>query len=66
MNTIEVVLCSMCKGEGVICNDELVDYHKRDYVTHVLECKICKGSGRLKRITTVTYEPHTNKTLGSF
>ncbi len=43
--TIE--LCTDCKGEGIQHWDELVDYHKGEYVAHSKECSYCEGSGRI-------------------
>ncbi len=54
--TVEIVICTSCNGTGKIFTDVLVDYHKREYDTHVEECKHCNGSGRLKKVTTVVYE----------
>lgn len=54
--TVEVILCSSCKGKGYNLTDVLVDYHKREYETHRSDCIYCKGSGRMWKKTTVTYE----------
>jgi len=53
MTKVEVVICEACKGKGIIYWDELVDYHKRIYVTYSRDCDRCKTRGRLVR-TTVT------------
>lgn len=66
MRTFEIMLCSACKGSGVIRGDEMTDYHKCDYITHVKDCKNCNGTGRLHKITTVTYEPFKKPELGIF
>jgi len=42
-----VELCDKCKGLGFIEKEELVDYHKRDYVTMRYTCKACEGDGRM-------------------
>jgi hypothetical protein len=54
--TVEIVICTSCKGTGKIFTDVLVDYHKREYDTIVEKCERCNGSGRLQKITTVVYE----------
>ena len=64
--TIEIILCTMCKGEGVQRHDEMTSYHKREYTTHVTECKWCNGSGRRLKTTEIKYEPYINPKLGSF
>lgn len=54
--SIEIILCTECKGSGEIHRDELVDYHKRDYITHTTVCRICDGKGRIKRTTLITFD----------
>lgn len=54
--TVEVILCTACKGNGHIYTDVMTDYHKREYETYKTECKNCKGTGRLLKTTVVTYE----------
>ena len=66
MSDVEVILCFSCKGTGVTKHDELTDYHKREYNAHVADCKRCNGTGRLKKITKVTYEAYTKPTLGTY
>lgn len=66
MNDVEVILCLNCKGAGVTQYDEMTNYHKREYNTHVVDCKRCNGTGRLKKITTVTYEAYTKPTSGIY
>jgi DnaJ-class molecular chaperone len=56
MKTTEIILCVKCKGAGTISYEELIDYHKREYTTIEEVCNSCGGSGRMKKITEVTYE----------
>lgn len=56
MITHEIILCPTCKGKGQTSYEECVDYHKREYDTHYQTCTHCNGSGRLKKITSITYE----------
>jgi len=58
--TIEIILCRTCKGSGQTSYEECVDYHKREYDTIYKTCYNCKGSGRLKQISTVEIEPYCN------
>lgn len=52
----EVILCPTCKGLGKITDDELIDYHKREYRTKEYDCGGCEGVGRfVKRTITRTY-----------
>lgn len=46
-----VILCDRCHGFGFIEKEELVDYHKRDYVTSRSKCNRCEGDGRLIETT---------------
>ncbi len=54
---IEIIICERCKGKGTNKERELVDYHRGEYNTTYIKCTLCKGSGRLKKTTTVTIEP---------
>jgi hypothetical protein len=56
--TVEVILCVACKGNGHIYTDVLTCYHKREYDTHISECKNCKGTGRILKTTVVTYDAY--------
>lgn len=51
----EIVLCSNCKGEGVIEHAELIDYHKGEYRYWDEPCKTCDGKGRLMKEIVITY-----------
>lgn len=57
MKTHELILCPSCKGQGYTSHDECVDYHKRDYITRIKSCTNCLESGRVVKITEVTYKP---------
>lgn len=52
----EVVLCSNCKGEGVLYIHEVTDYHRNEYDVTKKECRSCGGTGRLWKTTVTTYE----------
>lgn len=52
----KIILCPNCKGEGRICVDELVDYHKGIYDTECEDCFYCEGKGRVLEKTTIKYE----------
>lgn len=54
---IEIIICERCKGNGTNEERELVDYHHGIYNTTHVKCTSCKGSGRLKKTTTVKIEP---------
>jgi DnaJ-class molecular chaperone len=59
--TVEIILCSSCKGEGKIEESELTDYHRGEYRCWDEMCTRCKGSGRMKKTveTYQTIEPYT-------
>lgn len=61
--TEEVVLCSECKGTGSITKEELVDYHRVEYIYTYHLCKKCNGAGRLKITTEITTEPYDNPVI---
>lgn len=46
-----VVLCERCKGFGFILDEELTDYHKREYTTTRNICSKCEGDGRMIKST---------------
>ena len=46
-----VVLCERCKGFGFTLDEELTDYHKREYTTTRSECRRCEGDGRMIKST---------------
>lgn len=54
----EIVLCLRCEGKGYKVRSELTDYHKREYREDILTCANCKGSGRLVKVTSVSFEPY--------
>ena len=58
MDEITLVLCKKCDGHGRRFWDELVDYHKREYVEHSEECKCCEGSGRRWQTVTTTFKAY--------
>lgn len=66
MSVVEIILCTTCKGTGVTQYNEMTDYHKREYNTHIEDCKHCNGTGRLKKITTVTFECFNKITPGIY
>jgi DnaJ-class molecular chaperone len=55
---IEIIICEKCKGTGTVEVRELIDYHHGTYNITDKECSLCKGSGRMKKTTTVTIEPY--------
>jgi DnaJ-class molecular chaperone len=61
MNEVSIVLCKQCEGRGYLLVETLVDYHKRIYDTSKTPCINCKGAGRLKKTTTVKYEPYVEE-----
>lgn len=46
-----VVLCERCKGFGFKLDEELTDYHKREYTTTRNICSTCEGDGRMIKST---------------
>jgi hypothetical protein len=54
---IEIIICERCKGKETNEERELVDYHRSEYNITYIKCTLCKGSGRLKKTTTVKIEP---------
>jgi len=44
--TTEIIICSRCKGIGIIENSELEDYHKGEYRYWNTVCEFCNGTGR--------------------
>jgi len=59
---VEIVVCSRCNGKGTIEREECVDYHKRDWVTFIDNCKKCNGNGRLKVTTRIVKFPDIQDT----
>jgi DnaJ-class molecular chaperone len=55
---IEIIICKNCDGKGTVENRDLVDYHKGIYDISHETCHICKGSGRMKKTTTVIIEAY--------
>jgi DnaJ-class molecular chaperone len=49
-----IIICSTCKGEGIIHCQELIDYHNNDYKYWKEKCSECKGSGRLIQSVTIS------------
>ena len=47
----KVILCDRCKGFGFTLDEELSDYHKREYTTTRNICKTCDGDGRMIECT---------------
>lgn len=47
----KVVLCERCNGFGFTEQEELYDYHKREYRTHRSSCSKCEGDGRMIQST---------------
>lgn len=43
----KVISCERCKGIGRVSQEELTDYHKREYDTFYSDCKECNGEGRV-------------------
>lgn len=60
--TSEVIICKQCEGTGLVGHSELQDYHKGEYRYWNTVCGICKGTGRLKKVVTITEEitPYDN------
>lgn len=58
--SLEIIICSHCDGKGVITQEEMTCYHKREYRSWNEICKHCDGSGRLKKKveTITTIEPY--------
>lgn len=61
----KVILCDRCKGFGFTLDEELTDYHKREYTTTRNTCKTCDGDGRMiectESISLNTGNPEVNK-----
>lgn len=53
----KVVLCTKCKGEGKVQHHTEDPNYSGEWVVN---CPICKGSGRLMRIRNTTFEPYGN------
>lgn len=49
--TRKIINCFECDGHGTIYWDECIDYHRRDYATHIKKCSECGGSGRIVKVT---------------
>ena len=47
----KVILCDHCKGFGFTLDEELTDYHKREYTTTRNQCRKCDGDGRMIECT---------------
>lgn len=47
----KIILCDRCRGFGFKEDEELVDYHKREYATTRTSCKKCEGDGRMIQST---------------
>jgi len=62
---MEIIVCTECRGFGLVEYD--IGTHKSKYKITV--CEKCNGSGRLEKITNVTYKPFIpidNKALRRF
>lgn len=42
-----VKACERCNGAGSVTEEEMTDYHKREYATFRYKCKSCNGDGRI-------------------
>ena len=58
MKKTEITLCDNCDGEGT--------EYVRTYVDggEYLECKICGGTGRVVKLTTIEVKPYKPKETG--
>ena len=45
-----IVMCTRCKGTGILERSELTDYHRGDYDYWNEFCSFCKGEGRVVEI----------------
>ena len=54
--TDEIMICDQCQGEGTISEHIMIDYHKSIYKTENHTCKKCKGKGRYRIKTSISYE----------
>lgn len=59
----EIVICSNCKGEGVLRTHTITDYHRGEYDVNTFECHKCDGEGRVWEITTIEYKKVTKPTI---
>ena len=57
----KIIICSECKGEGLIHRIELTDYHNRYHDEWTEKCPRCKGSGRLLETTKITKVAYKQK-----
>jgi len=46
----DIIICGVCKGEGIVHKEEVIDGHNCDYESWDECCPACKGSGRLLRV----------------
>lgn len=53
MKTVEIILCKKCLGNGVT----LKEYLMRGTDSYKI-CAECNGSGRMKKITEIIYQPY--------
>lgn len=62
MKKEEIILCTNCKGSGVLRFETLTDYHKGEYdVWYDVwyeDCHSCEGQGIIVKCTEVTYKPY--------
>lgn len=55
---VKIIVCKSCGGEGTKEKGTLIDYHKGIYDYTREDCRVCKGSGRMKKTKTITVEPY--------
>jgi len=55
MVVVEIIICSRCKGKGVVEKSELLSPHNGIYDYWSEMCPVCQGTGRMQlETTTVT------------
>lgn len=54
-NVSKIILCPRCQGMGYMVEEQVIDYHKREYRAVHRDCPACKTKGRVREITDITY-----------
>lgn len=49
MTQTSIIICGTCDGRGYTERHEMTNYHKGEYDIIKTKCRLCGGSGRLRK-----------------
>lgn len=52
MTQTSIIICGTCEGTGYTERHEMTNHHKGEYDTIKTKCRLCGGSGRLRKVVT--------------